>query len=159
MAQLIEAMIAPTPRSSKLRLLVAQTNKYNDDLSEWLLVIDNTSTMTTWVKDYQLSTIQQRRPEWKVASHQRYNTKTTYVVVLSINTLITCMVAGLCGLWPIGYPLNQCLDDLGSCWPIWPITYAVAGLCDLWPVWLSSKSTPYEALSSNACCRSFHPNA
>ena len=32
--------------------------KYNDNLSEELLVIEDTSIMTTWVKGYQLSTIQ-----------------------------------------------------------------------------------------------------
>ena len=40
---------------------------YYDDLSEGLPVIDNTSTMTTWVKDYQLSTIQvQKWPMWSI---------------------------------------------------------------------------------------------
>ena len=29
------------------------------------------------------------------------NAKMTFVVVLSINVLMTCVVAGLCGLWPV----------------------------------------------------------
>ena len=33
----------------------------------------------------------------------------TYVVVLSINTLMICVVAGLCGLWPMWMSFNQCL--------------------------------------------------
>ena len=45
--------------------------EYNDDLSEKLPVINNTSIMTTWVKGCQLSTISiQKQPEWKVASYQ-----------------------------------------------------------------------------------------
>ena len=65
MAQVIQATTASIPLPSKLWLFVVRTD-------EWLPVIDNTSTMTTWVKGYQLSTIWQRRPEWKVASHRRY---------------------------------------------------------------------------------------
>ena len=47
--------------------------KYDDDLSERSPVIDDTSTMTTWVKSCQLSTIRvQWRPEWRVSSYWRY---------------------------------------------------------------------------------------
>ena len=45
MAQLIQAMTAPTPCLSKTRVLVAQTDKYNDDLSEGLPVINNTTNL------------------------------------------------------------------------------------------------------------------
>ena len=41
------------------------------NLSEELSVIDDTSTMTIWVKGYQLSMIWvQSQPEWRVVSHQ-----------------------------------------------------------------------------------------
>ena len=43
------------------------------DLSKGLPIINNISTMMTWVKGCQLSTIQvQWRPEWRVASYRRY---------------------------------------------------------------------------------------
>ena len=50
----------PTLPPSKLRLLVARTDG-------WLPVINNTSTMTTWVKGCQLSTIRVRKwPVWSM---------------------------------------------------------------------------------------------
>ena len=65
--QLIQATTAPTPPSSKPRLLMACTDG-------WLPVIDDTSTMTTWVKSYQLSMIQvQWQSEWRVINYQRYD--------------------------------------------------------------------------------------
>ena len=70
----------------KWKVVSYQRYKYNDNLSERLPVINDTSIMTTWVKDYQLSTIQptwvkdyqlstiqvQWQPEWKIASYQQY---------------------------------------------------------------------------------------
>ena len=54
----------------KWRVISYWQYEYNDDLSEGLSVIDDTNTMTTWVKGCQLSTIRvQWRPEWKVASY------------------------------------------------------------------------------------------
>ena len=106
MAQLIQAMTAPTPCSSKPRLLVAQTEKYNDDLSEGLSVINNT-TKTTWVKGCQLSTIWvQWRPEWKVISYQWYdddNLSEGLPIINDTNAKMTCVVDNLCAC-----PFNQC---------------------------------------------------
>ena len=119
MAQFIQAMIAPTPHPSKPRLLVAQTDKYNDNLSEGLSVINNT-TKTTGVKGCQLLTIWvQWRSEWKVISYQRYNddnlseglpviNDTSAKMIFVVNNLcgcpfnqrlITCMAYDLCGRW------------------------------------------------------------
>ena len=169
------AMRAPTPLPSKLRLFVAHATsscqwydqpewkvasyrryEYNDDLSEGLpvinnttslneglLVIDDTSIMITSVKGCQLSTIRQRRPKWTVASYWQYeyydnlseglsvindtNAKMTCMVVLTINALMTCMVDNLCGCL-----FNQCLITCGQ-WPMWPM---------IWVVYDLSKSIP-----------------
>ena len=66
----------------------------------------------------------------------------TYVVVLSINALMTCVVDDLCGCSfnqrlmtcvvdnLCGCPFNQRLMTCGR-WPVWLMTYEVAGLCGL----------------------------
>ena len=79
-------------------------------------VIDNTSTMTTWVKGYQLSIIRiQWRPEWSVISYQQYeynddlseelpvinnttNLSEGLPVINNTSAKMTYVVAGLCGL-------------------------------------------------------------
>ena len=45
---------------------------YDDNLSKKLVVINNTSTIMTWVKGYELSMIRQGQPEWRIASYQWY---------------------------------------------------------------------------------------
>ena len=135
----------PTLPPSKPQLLMARTDG-------WLPVIDNMSTMTTWVKGYQLSIIRQRQLKWKVVRHQWYkfnddlsegssvindttdlserlpvinntSAKMIYIVVLSINALMTYIVNNLCG----------CLfhQRLMTCshFFVWLMTYVVAGLC------------------------------
>ena len=90
------AMWAPPPPPSKTRLLVVR-------MDGWLPVTNDTSTMTIWVKGYQLSTIRQRRPEWRVVSHQQY---------VCENDLYGCLLnqrlkklygqrPNLCGQWPL----------------------------------------------------------
>ena len=67
---------------------------------------------------------------------------------------MTCVVAELCGQWPVwpiicvvddlcGCPLNQCLDDLYG----WR------------PVWLSSQSMPWWPVWSTTCLVVFSTNA
>ena len=46
MAQLIQATTAPTPWPSKPQLLVVRTDEYNDNLSEWLPVINDTTNLS-----------------------------------------------------------------------------------------------------------------
>ena len=70
---------------------------------------------------------------------------TICVVGLSINALMTYVIAGLYGLWPVGCPfvwLLACVAydlwllayvayDLCTCWPVWPIIFVVADLYGL----------------------------
>ena len=49
----------------------------------------------------------------------------TYVVVLSINALMTCVIDDL-----YDCPFNQRLMTC-SRWPVWPMTYGIAGLYGL----------------------------
>ena len=84
--------------SWRARMSSYQRYECDDDLSEGSAFINDTNIITTWVKGRQLSTISvrmttwvkgrqlstisvRRRPEWRVASYQRYeiNTMTTWV--------------------------------------------------------------------------------
>ena len=103
MAQLIQATTALTPWPSKPRLLVAQTDEYNDDLSEGLSVINNTTDLSEWLPVINDTTnLSEGLPVINDT-----NTKMTCVVVFSITALMTCVVNEL-----YGCPLNQCFDDL-----------------------------------------------
>ena len=106
--------------------------KYNDDLSEGLpvindttslseglLVIDDTSTITIWVKDCQLSMIRQKRPEWGVASYRRYkyydNLSKGLSVINDTSTKITYEVNNnLYSRWSVWSPSNSIHP-----WPRW----------------------------------------
>ena len=88
------------------RVISYQQYEYNDNLSERLSVINDTSTMTTWVKGCQLSTI-----------------RLTRVKGCQLSTIQVQK-------WPM-WSLTCVAYDL---WPVWPMTYVVAGLCGLWLV-------------------------
>ena len=89
------AMWAPTLLSSKLRLLVARTDK-------WLSIMHN-----------QLSTIRRRQPEWRVASYWQYeynhNLSEGLLVINNTSAKMAYVVDNLCGRWPVW--LLICVDD------------------------------------------------
>ena len=97
------------------------------------------------------------QPEWRVASYQRYECENDLCGCLFNQRLMTCVVAGLCGLWPVWLSSQSILW-----WPVWSMTcvvvlsinawwLVVAGLCGLWPVWLSSQSMLWRPMGSLAC--------
>ena len=57
--------------------------------------------MTTWVKGYQLSTIRQGRPEWRIASYWRYeydhNLSEGLSVINDTSAKMTYVLDDLCG--------------------------------------------------------------
>ena len=97
---------------SKPRLLVAQTDEYNDDLSEGLPGINDTSAkMTCVIDDLCGCPLNQCLDDlYGCPFNQR---------------LMTCVVDDLCGCL-----FNQRLMTCGR-WPVSPMTYGVAGLCGL----------------------------
>ena len=72
---LISTLSSDTLDLSKLRHVSITFSTLQANIARtdgWFSVINNT-TKTTWVKGYQLSTIQvQWRPEWRVASYRQY---------------------------------------------------------------------------------------
>ena len=138
--------------------------EYNDSLSERLPVIDNTSTMTTWVKDCQLSTIRvQWQPKWKIASYWRYEYNDDLskgLPIIDNMSIMTTWVKGCQSLtiwiqsqpeWRIvSHQQYKCENDQYGRWPVWSMicvvddlwsmTCVVNDLCDWWPVWLPSNS-------------------
>ena len=99
-----------------------------------------------------------KQPKWRVTSYQRYKYENVLCGYPFNQRLMTCIVAGLCGLWPIWVSSQSMLW-----WPLWSMTWmvdfsinarwlVVTGLCGLppivlpafvtydlcgcWPVWL-----------------------
>ena len=92
----------PTLPPSKLRLFVARTDEWLSKIRPTWVKGYQLSTiqvqLTTWMKGYQLSTIRiQSQTEWKVVSHQQYECKNDLCGWWSV-WLLTCMVDNLCGL-------------------------------------------------------------
>ena len=99
-------MRAPTPRPSKPRLLVAQTDEYNDDLSEGLSVINNTTDLSEGLPIIN-DTIDLSKGLPVINNTKK---KMTYVVVLLVNVLMICVVYDLCGgrpVWPMTCVVNN----------------------------------------------------
>ena len=128
--------------------------EYNDDLSEGLSVIDDTSTMTTWVKGYQLSTIRvQWRSEWRVISYWRYEYNDDLSEGLSVINDTTNLSEGLPVIndtstmttWVKGYQLSTIRPTwVKGCqlstirvqkWPVWLMICVVDDLCERSPMW------------------------
>ena len=122
---------------SKPPLLVAQTDKYNDNLSEGLSVINDMSTMTTWVKDYQLSTIRWRQSKWRVISYQQCDeddlSEGLSVIDDTVQQRPVWLFSQLMPWWLV-WSLACVPYDLCGCWSVWPMIYEVAGLYSLWPI-------------------------
>ena len=91
MAQIIQATTVPTRWPSKPWLLVTQTDKYNHNLSEELLIINDTTNLN----------------EGLPVINDTTNLSEGLPVVNDTSAKMTCVVDDLCGC-----PLNQCLDDL-----------------------------------------------
>ena len=124
-----------------------------DDLSEGLSVINNTSTMTTWIKGYQLSTIRWRRLEWRVISYQQYKYNDNLSEGLSVINDTSTMTT-----WVKGYQLstirptwvNGC--QLSTIRPTWMKGCQLSTIrVQKWPVWLYFQSTIWWPVWSLAC--------
>ena len=127
-------------RTSMVSTSMAQVIQTTTSLSEGLPVIDDTSTMTTWVKGCQLSTI---RPTW-VKGCQLSTIRPTWVNGCQLSTIRPTWVKG-CQLsmirptWVKGCQLSTIRPTwVKGCqlstirvrkWPVWLMTYVVNDLC------------------------------
>ena len=109
----------------KWMVISYQQYKYNDNLSEKLSVINNTTDLSERLLVINNTTnLSKGLPVINNTS-----VKITFVIVFSINAWWP-VVANLCGLWTIGL-LVYIAYNLWDCWPFWSITY---DLCGLWSV-------------------------
>ena len=106
------ALQAITARGSRGRVVISYWRyKYNGNLSEGLPVIEDTSTITTWVKGCQSSTIRVRIwPVWSMTC------------VVDDLWSMAGVVDDLCDRWPV-------VNDRCGQWPVWLMTYVVDDRC------------------------------